>query len=199
MMDHGDKRPRHESRLRGIRRFFTSDRSSRNAPTKDKTRQNEANFPSISPQPPSIALRLETGDAAGENYLSDINQRLRASSLREPRSKQLISVETNVRCTSAETRSAPSTSCGSDRSSSPWLGAKEEGRTMSATKACSSNDGKQFDGTQLLQLSNAETSLGSDEALRRQHLRKSLSCNSRSLKKEDEADVFMYTNSYDFK
>lgn len=193
MMDHGDKRPRRESRLRGIRSFFTSDRSSRNAPTKDKMRQNEANFPSISP------LQLETGDAALENYNSDVNQRLRASSLREPRSKQLISVETNLRCVSAESRSAPSTSCGSDRSSSPWLGAKEESRATSATKAHLSNDSKQSKGTQSLQLSNAETSLGSDEALRRQHLRKSLSCNSRSLEKEDEADVFMYTNSYDFK
>ena len=103
--------------FQGIRKFFSSDRSTRSSQRSKSTRSKETNLPSISPQPPpltSTSPNLGTGDRLS------LPTESKTRSQQNIVKRKLISIETNLRSITARSRSvssgsgiSSSSSCGS--------------------------------------------------------------------------------------
>ena len=106
-----NKNGRSRRSFQGLRRFFSSDRSTRSPQRSKSGRSKETNLPSLSPQPPPLPSSSPTGDRLSRPQSKSRSQP-------NPAKRKLISIETNLRSMTGRSRSVSPGSCISSGSSS---------------------------------------------------------------------------------
>ena len=184
--------------LKGIRSFFSSDRSSRTL-ANDNTKPNEKSLPSPSPKSPLPPLSKQGSE---ERHSVDVKSRRRTGSLKGSNErKEQLSVESNIRCITRESRSAPPSSFGSSHCCGPGLeeeveASSGESSSVSAANVCYLEVGKRTSGAKSpLLLTETDRVIG--DVPNKVQIGKSLSVDSVPLEKEEV--IVMYTNSFDLK